>query len=93
MGASMQPEIPSHPYRLKVDPAGRVVIPAEIRHSMKVKPGRELFADLDQEGFLRLRTLEQIVSHLQDCYTSLKTAGESVSAELIQDRRDEAERE
>jgi bifunctional DNA-binding transcriptional regulator/antitoxin component of YhaV-PrlF toxin-antitoxin module len=92
MAARMQPEIPSHPYRLKVDLAGRVVIPAEIRHSMKVIPGRELFAELDQEGVLRLRTLEQIVAHLQDCYTPLKSGG-SVSAELIQERRDEAERE
>ena len=89
----MQTEIQDKPYRLKIDPAGRVVIPVEIRNRLKVKPGRELFADLDQQGVLRLRTFEQIMAQLQKAYAPFKKPGESVTEEFIKERREEAGRE
>ncbi|MBN9077491.1 MAG: AbrB/MazE/SpoVT family DNA-binding domain-containing protein [Rhizobiales bacterium] len=80
--------------RLKIDSAGRVVIPAEMRAAMLVKPGDIVTADV-ADGEFRIVSPEVALKRVQAFARKWKAEhpGESVVDELIAERREEARRE
>jgi AbrB family looped-hinge helix DNA binding protein len=95
-----QPVVPSAklqsvPYaRLKIDSAGRIVIPAEMRAAMMVKPGDTVTA-IVENGVFRITSPEVALARVRVFAEEFKARnpGVSVVDELIADRREEARRE
>ena len=78
--------------RVRVDSAGRVVIPGEVRRHLGIAPGEDLILSEDESG-IRLQTFEQAVKAVQEVFTPYRVPGASVVDELIREREDEARRE
>lgn len=88
-------ELRSVPYaRLKIDSAGRIVIPAEMRAAMMVKPGDTVTAEV-VEGEFRIVSPEVALKRVQAFAREwrARNPGVSVVDELIAERREEARRE
>jgi AbrB family looped-hinge helix DNA binding protein len=90
----MQPTEPisTDAYHVKVDPAGRVVVPAAIRTQLNIHTGDTLVMR-PNNGALELRTYAQLVRDAQDYFCSFVPPGRILSEELIEERRREAEKE
>lgn len=85
----------SVPYaRLKIDSAGRIVIPAEMRAAMMVKPGDMVTAQV-ADGEFRIVSPEVALRRFRAVGREWKKMhpGVDLVEELIADRRDEARRE
>jgi AbrB family looped-hinge helix DNA binding protein len=78
--------------RVRVDAAGRVVIPANVRQHLGIATGQELILSEDAQG-IRLQTFEQSVKAVQAAFAAYKVPGVSVVDELIREREEEARRE
>ena len=80
--------------RLKIDNAGRVVIPADMRAAMIVKPGDSVTAEV-VDGELRMVSRPVVLARIRAEAARFKAAhpGVSVVDELIAERRAEALRE
>jgi AbrB family looped-hinge helix DNA binding protein len=78
--------------RVRVDSAGRVVIPANVRQHLGIAAGQELILSEDAQG-IRLQTFEQSVKAVQEAFAPYKVPGVSVVDELIREREEEARRE
>jgi AbrB family looped-hinge helix DNA binding protein len=74
---------------VEVGPKGRVVIPAAIRRQLGIGEGSQLVA-LVEEGGVMLLPRAEVKRRLRRMFAG---AGTSLSAELLRDRRREAERE
>ena len=82
------------PTRLKIDSAGRVVIPAEMRAAMIVKAGDTVTAKVI-DGEFRIVSPSVALKRFQAIGKALKAKHPDVSLvdELIHERREEARRE
>ncbi len=80
--------------RLKIDSAGRIVIPAEMRAAMMVKPGETVVGHV-VDGEFRIVSPAVALKRVQAFARKWKAEhpGESVVDELIAERREEARRE
>ena len=78
--------------RVRVDAAGRVVIPNEVRRHLGIAPGEDLILSEDASG-IHLRTFEQAVKDVQETFASYRVPGASIVDELIREREEEARRE
>jgi AbrB family looped-hinge helix DNA binding protein len=78
--------------RVRVDSAGRIVIPAEIRQHLGIESGQELIVCEDDQG-IHLKTFVQAVHAVQKAFAPYRTPGVSVVDELISDREEEARRD
>ena len=78
--------------RCKIDPAGRIVIPAEIRQQLHVGPGDEVFVEV-HDGQMTVSTFQVVVRELQQEIGQKAKPGGSVVDELLVERRAEADRE
>ena len=80
--------------RLKIGEAGRIVIPAEMRAAMMVKPGDTVTAEV-VEGEFRIVSPAVALKRFQAVGRewSKKNPGVDLVEELIADRREEARRE
>jgi AbrB family looped-hinge helix DNA binding protein len=80
--------------RLKIDSAGRIVIPAEMRAAMMVKPG-DMVAARVVDGEFRIVSPEAALRRFQEVGRKWreKNPGIDLVEELIADRREEARRE
>jgi len=80
--------------RLKIDSAGRVLIPAEMRAAMMVKPGDTVTAQV-VDGEFRIISAGVALKRVQAFAREwkAKNPGVSVVDELIAERREEARRE
>ena len=76
----------------KIDKHGRVVIPADYRRALGLRPGDSLTIKLD-DGALRLVTLAQAIREAQEFVAKYVDKDRSLVAELIAERRAEAARE
>ena len=76
----------------KVSAGGRVVIPAEFRKALGIKPGDELLIDVEN-GHLRLSTRGMALKWARELVRRYVPAGTSLADELIRERREEAARE
>ncbi len=79
--------------RARINQQGRIVIPAECRAAAGLKAGDDLLIELVGEGELRLRTRRQAIKEAQAIVARRVPKDRDLVAELIAERRAEAERE
>lgn len=77
---------------VKMAPSGRLVIPMELRAALGMGEGGSFLASLEN-GSVRLRPLADVVAEVQAEVRRYVPPGTSLSDELIEERRREAERE
>ena len=77
----------------KMNNQGRIVIPAECRAAAGLKPGDEMLIEAVGEGELRLQTRDQAIKKAQAIVQRRLPKRRDLVAELIAERRKEAERE
>ncbi|MBI2917749.1 MAG: AbrB/MazE/SpoVT family DNA-binding domain-containing protein [Chloroflexi bacterium] len=77
--------------KTKLGPGGRIVIPADYRKALGLKPGDDLILILD-EGELRLMTLRRAIERAQAIVRRYVPEGRLLSEELLEERREEAAR-
>jgi AbrB family looped-hinge helix DNA binding protein len=90
--ASAAPEGIRNRVRLKIDAAGRVLIPADIRQAMDVGEGSVVLAWLD-DGELHLVGARTAAAHAQRLARELMPGRDSLADKLLADRREEVGRE
>jgi AbrB family looped-hinge helix DNA binding protein len=78
--------------RVRVDSAGRVVAPADLRQQLGIASGDELILSADKQG-IHLQTFAQAVQAAQEALAPYRIPGVSIVDELIRERREEAKRE
>lgn len=78
--------------RARINPQGRIVIPAECRAAAGLKPGDDLLVEVVGEGELRLLSKERALKKAQEIVARY-SSGRDLVAELIAERREEAARE
>lgn len=88
----MQEPHPPESSRVRVDSAGRIVVPSELRHQLGIEPGCDLILFADPEG-IHLQTFTQAVRAAQEALAPYRVTGKSVVDELLRERRAEAKRE
>ncbi len=76
----------------KLNGNGRIVIPAEIRLKMGIKPGDMLFLTVEAD-VLKIESQRSRIRHVQESLRRLIPSGRILSDELIADRREEARQE
>lgn len=79
-------------FHVKVDGAGRVVIPVGVRERHHIAAGGEIVIEDGEEG-IRLRTMDEVIRDVQAKCRRLAEPGVLQSEELIRERRAEAARE
>ncbi len=78
--------------RVRIDPAGRVVVPAGFRKALGLRGGQELLVSLD-DGVLRFQTIDKALERLRLIAKSKRKGRGSVVDQFIADRRADAARE
>jgi AbrB family looped-hinge helix DNA binding protein len=78
--------------RVRVDTAGRVIVPSGLRQRLGIVPGHDLILSADAQG-IHLQTFEQAVQAVQEAFAPYRVSGVSVVDELIREREEEARRE
>jgi AbrB family looped-hinge helix DNA binding protein len=79
--------------KAKVNQQGRIVIPLECRAAAGIRPGDELLIEPIGDGELRLRTRRQAIKAARSIVARRVPKSRNLVAELIAERREEAERE
>ena len=77
------------PRRIRVDPGGRVVVPAGFRRALGIRTGQEILMTLD-DGFVRLQTIDAALERVRAIARSKRKDRNSVVGEFIAERRAEA---
>lgn len=67
----------THSCRVRVDSAGRIVIPADLRDELGIEPSHDLILSRDGRG-IRLQTFDHAVRAAQDAFADYRVAGVSV---------------
>ena len=75
--------------RARLGGAGRLVIPAEYRRHLGIKPGDEVVLVLDDDQ-VRILTPARALARAQELVARYLGAGAGLAAELIAERRREA---
>lgn len=78
--------------RTRIGAGGRIVIPQPMREALGVKEGDDLLLEIDESG-LHVRSVRHAVKLAQQTVAKYVKPGRSLAAELIAERRREAERE
>lgn len=78
--------------RTRIGAGGRIVIPQPMREALGVKEGDDLLLEVDESG-LHVRSVRHAVKLAQQTIAKYVKPGRSLAAELIAERRREAERE
>jgi AbrB family looped-hinge helix DNA binding protein len=79
-------------YTIRAGERGRLVLPVSLRKRIGLQEGDHLVVTVETDNSLRLVSLRQQVERSQGIFSDL-APGVSLSEELIQDRRAEAQRE
>lgn len=77
----------------RINENGRIVIPAEMRTRMALKPGDTVLMKLESDGILRIESHRTRIRRIQEEFQKFATPGTLASDELIAERREEARRE
>ena len=80
-------------YKARVDGTGRVLIPAEIRKRLGMKPGATVTITEGPSGRIVLEPAMALLREAQEYFRSIAPAGVLWSDELIAERRKDARRE
>ena len=75
--------------KTKLREGGRLVIPAEYRKALGLKPGDEVLLSLE-DGEIRVVSTRQAIARAQSLVRRYIPKGRSLSEELIKERREEA---
>ena len=75
--------------RVRIDRAGRVVVPAGIRKALDIHDGQDLTISLD-DGFIRLQTIDAALERVWAIAKRRRRGSASVVDEFIAERRAEA---
>ena len=75
--------------RVRVDSAGRIVVPAGLRRALGIGIGQELVMSLD-DGFVRLQTIDAALERVRAIARIRRRGKASVADEFIAERRAEA---
>ena len=78
--------------KTKVGQGGRIVLPAEFRKAMGIKPGDEVILAF-KDGEVRVFTRQTAIKRAQAMLRQYIPEGRNLSDELIQERRAEAAKE
>ena len=78
--------------RVRVDPGGRVVVPAGFRKALGIRNGQEVLIVLD-DGFVRLQTVDAALERVRAIARRRRTGAGSVADDFIAERRAEAAKE
>ena len=78
--------------RVRVDPGGRVVVPAEFRKALGIRNGQEVLMALD-DGFVRLQTIDAALERVRVVARRRRMGATSVVDDFIAGRRAEATKE
>jgi AbrB family looped-hinge helix DNA binding protein len=78
--------------KTRIDPQGRIVIPAEVRQQLGMKPGDALSLRVI-DGELRITTYAEAIRRVQEFMRSKVGNRTGLVDEFIAERRREAERE
>lgn len=81
----------STPVKAVIGEGGRLVIPAEMRKLMGIKPGDTVSLRMD-DGALRVVSAKMALRRVQEIARKLKEPGESVVDEFLAERRQEQQR-
>lgn len=79
-------------HAVKVGPGGRIVIPAQLREKLGVKPGDTIWLEEDNEQ-VRISSVRQTIRKAQELVRQYVPEGVSLVDDLLAERRAEAERE
>lgn len=79
--------------KARINKNGRIVIPAQIRQKMGLKPGDTVLMKLDAEGELHIESHRARIRRIQESLRHLIPPDRLLSDELIAERREEARRE
>ena len=77
-------------YQLEVKPDGRVQLPLELRNQLQLKSGSRLIVRVHDAGHAELLTMNALAAELRGYF---KDGGPSMVDELLDDRRQEVQRE
>ena len=78
--------------RVRVDPGGRVVVPAGFRKALGIRNGQEVLMVLD-DGFVRLQTVDAALERVRAIARRRRMGSTSVVDDFITERRAEAAKE
>lgn len=80
------------PIHVKVDSAGRLLVPAELREKFGIRPGGMVVLR-EKEGHLQIVNQRQLMREAQAYFRQFVPEGVSLVDELIAERRREAAKE
>ena len=78
--------------RVRMGTNGRLVVPASLRKEIGLTDGKSVLIET-VKGELRVRPMEDVIQHAQQRLRKFIGGKNSLSEELIADRRAEADRE
>lgn len=78
-------------YVTKIGPAGRLLIPAEVRRALSMEPGTEVVLRVDEDG-LRVQSRQRAIAHAQALVRRHVQGNRKLARELIGERRRDARR-
>ena len=78
--------------KARMNDQGRLLIPAEIRRKMNIKPGETVLMNLE-DGILKIESHRARIRRIQEEFKKYAKPGVLASDELIAERREEARRE
>jgi AbrB family looped-hinge helix DNA binding protein len=79
-------------YNLKVDPLGRIVLPAQTRERLHIAGGDTVIIVEDECG-VHLKTRKQLLAEAQAFFATIAPPDVMLSEEILQDRRSATERD
>jgi AbrB family looped-hinge helix DNA binding protein len=79
-------------YNLRVDPSGRIVLPAPTRERLHIAGGDTVIIVEDETG-VHLKTRDQLLAEIQAHFAKHVPRGVSLADEINADRRSEVERD
>ena len=90
--ASVKRFFTSSTVKARINEQGRIVIPAEIRRKMEIKPGETVLMSFE-DGVLKIESHRARIRRIQEEFKKYAKPGLLASDELIAARREEARRE
>jgi AbrB family looped-hinge helix DNA binding protein len=75
----------------KLEPSGRLLIPAALRQKLNLVPGTEMIIE-ENDGILHIHTRKAAIRKVQQYFAQFGN-GRSMSDELLKERKAEAARE
>jgi AbrB family looped-hinge helix DNA binding protein len=85
-------DVASSTVKTRINEQGRIVIPAEIRREMNIKPGETVLMSFE-DGVLKIESHRARIRRIQEEFKKYAKPGVLASDELIAERREEARRE